>query len=1023
MKIFFFFLRRKRKKQRLHLFFPNIDGVRTPLSLEKEKQHFFSSKKLKAFFSLWKKFLSLESFLDCQYREKRMSRVFFGISIFSFSSLGVLLFFLVLHTPNSIGATYQWNQTSWSVESADLASHPDDGNWNKYQSKDTNLFAGDTLELIAQPSSSTRTSDTHFSAGTFAETGISGSGDMASVGLLSALGLVSQVEANYFFSCALKTDGTVYCWGRNQRGNLGNDTQKNTYAPTQVLGVGGSGFLTDISNISLGWYHACAVKHDGTAYCWGDNNYGQLGDNTETDRFTPVQVHGVDDVGSLTDIANISAGNYHTCATKTDGSAYCWGNNNNGQLGDNTDTDRSTPVQVHGVDDVGSLTDIAGVSAGGYHTCATKTDGSAYCWGRNNSGQLGDNTDTDRSTPVQVHSVDGSGFLTDIAGISLGWYHTCATKTDGSAYCWGDNYNGKLGDNTTTDRSTPVQVHGVDDVGHLTDTSGISAGYAHTCATKTDGTSYCWGDNYNGKLGDNTETDRSTPVQVHGVDDVGYLTDTSGISVGYAHTCASGNNGSAYCWGANVDGALGDNTGESQNTPVQVVESTNFLNYFDDAVETLSGNSHTCSLRTDGTVWCWGRNSRGQLGDGTTTDHRTPVQVHGVDDVGYLTDIANISAGDFHTCAVKNEGTAYCWGDNNYGKLGDNTTTDRSTPVQVHGVDDVGHLTDIANISAGNHYSHTCATTTDGSAYCWGRNNSGQLGDNTTADTLTPVRVVESGGGFLNQLENIRTSGDSTCALKTNGTVWCWGRGSYGALGAGLSEASSVPVQVKNAGLFSDSIADAQSMDSYDDTSCILRDDSTVWCWGANEYGQIGDGTNSPKPGAVQVKGVGGSGYLTDISQIAGGNQHTCALKTDGTAYCWGSNYYGKLGDNTTTNRSTPVQVHGVDDVGSLTDIANISAGNSHTCATKTDGSAYCWGYNNSGRLGDNTTTNRSTPVQVHGVDDVGSLTDIANISAGNSHTCATKTDGSAYCWGYNNSGRLGDNTTTNRSTPVQVHG
>jgi alpha-tubulin suppressor-like RCC1 family protein len=986
-----------------------LDGiVRNSNPIQQKKKHSFQKKKI------------FSHIFFFPFGKKKIFSFVFASFFLSF------FFFQFFSSQSSFGATYQWNQTSWDTQSATLYNHPDSGNWSEYQSKDAGIYAGDSLQLTTYDASVLRTSDTDFETGEFAGTGITGSGEDASVGLLSALGSVAQVEASYYVSCALKTDETVWCWGRNNYGGLGIGNTDKEYAPVQVLGEGGVGYLTEVSNISVGDYHTCATKTDGTAWCWGRNDDGQLGDNTTTDRFTPVQVHGVDDVGHFAEVSSISVGRSHTCATKTDGTAWCWGDGY-GKLGDNTTTDRPTPIQVHGVDDVGFLTEVSSISAGHYHTCATKTDGTAYCWGSNNNGKLGDNTTTNRYTPIQVHGVDDVGFLTEVLNISAGNVHTCATKTDGTAYCWGDNNYGQLGDNTTTNRYTPIQVHGVDDVGFLTEVSSISAGTGysgHTCATKTDGTAWCWGDNGYGQLGDNTTTDRSTPIQVHGVDDVGFLTEVSSISAGYAHTCSSINDGNIYCWGSN-DGALGDHTETGRETPIKVRETPTFLGDMDDVVQEVPGTSHSCVLKTDGTVWCWGRNSRGQLGDNTTNDSYVPIQVHGVDDVGFLTEVSSISAGNYHTCATKTDGTAWCWGDNYSGQLGDNTTTDRHTPTQVLGEGGIGFLGEIEQISTNSHYSHTCALKTDGTAWCWGDNGYGQLGDNTTNDSYTPVQVLGVGGsGYFVQVEEIQVTHLTTCALKTDGTAYCWGSNGSGQLGNDSTSSSSTPVQVKNSGSFSDFLLNIQNINSSgDENTCTTKTDGTVWCWGENTNGQLGDGTTSPKPGAVQVKGEGGIGYLDSVSSVETSEFFSCALKTDGTVWCWGDNNYGQLGDNTTNDSYAPIQVHGVDDIGYLTDVSEISVGRIYVCATKTDGTMYCWGDNNYGQLGDNTTTRRYTPIQVHSVDDSGFLTDVENISAGYDYTCATKTDGTAYCWGRNNNGKLGDNTTTDRSTPVQVLG
>ncbi|MEX2621811.1 MAG: S-layer homology domain-containing protein, partial [Egibacteraceae bacterium] len=242
--------------------------------------------------------------------------------------------------------------------------------------------------------------------------------------------------------------------------------------------------------VAAGLRHTCALRQGGTVACWGWNVTGQLGDDTNTDRLTPVAVHGLNDALALT------AGSAHTCALRQGGTVACWGRNASGQLGDDTNTDRLTPVAVHGLNDALALT------AGSAHTCALRQGGTVACWGRNASGQLGDDTTTDRLTPVAVQGLD------DAVGLTAGGGHTCALRGGDTVACWGWNEFGQLGDDTTTDRLIPVAVHGLDDV------VALIAGGGHTCALREGDTVACWGDNLSGQLGDDTNTDRLTPVAV-----------------------------------------------------------------------------------------------------------------------------------------------------------------------------------------------------------------------------------------------------------------------------------------------------------------------------------------------------------------------------------------------------------------------------------------------------------------------------------------------------------------------------
>ncbi len=355
----------------------------------------------------------------------------------------------------------------------------------------------------------------------------------------------------------------------------------------------GTPLLDNIIAIAAGGYHTCALTAGGGVKCWGDNFYGQLGDGTTTHRHTPVWVSG------LANVTAIAAGWFYTCALTSGGGVKCWGYNGYGQLGNGSTTDRHAPVNVSGL-----TNGVDAITAGGDHTCALMSSGGIKCWGYNGYGQMGDGTTTDHHTPANVFWL---GSLP--ASVSAGWMHTCAVSVYGTAKCWGNNGFGRLGDGTTTDRHAPVTVSGLVD-----GVSAIYAGGYHTCAT-TDSEFKCWGWNGNGNLGDGTTTNRHTPVDVFWV-----IGPPDTVSAGTYHTCALAGDG-AKCWGDNDSGQVGDGTTTNRLIPT-------WVSGLDDGVGAISaGGYHTCALMSGGGVKCWGANGYGQLGDGTTTDRHTPVDV------------------------------------------------------------------------------------------------------------------------------------------------------------------------------------------------------------------------------------------------------------------------------------------------------------------------------------------------------------------------------------------------------------
>jgi alpha-tubulin suppressor-like RCC1 family protein len=399
---------------------------------------------------------------------------------------------------------------------------------------------------------------------------------------------VVQVATGTLGSLLLNSDGTVYAWGENGAGGIGDNTTTQRNAPVQVHGVGNSGYLTSIVAIAAGGRDCAdgsssynntnyALKSDGTVYAWGSNDCGQLGINTTDTNVhsTPVNVLDVGGSGSLTGILDICADS-GSCvmALKNDGTAYAWGYNGYGQLGDNSTTNRKTPVQVS------TLTTIVQIGIDDVGASVLTANGNVYAWGYNGNGEVGDNTTTQRNAPVQVHGVGNTGYLTNIVSLSVGSNAKKAVKNDGTVYAWGVNNFGQLGDNTTSQRNVPVQVLDAGGSGNLTGIVKISSTAGTSCALKSDGTVSTWGRNTYGQLGDNTTTQRKTPVQVVDVGGSGMLSQVTALSAGAAcytatpsgYDCmlALTNNGTVYAWGYNANGQLGDTTTSNRSAPVQV---------------------------------------------------------------------------------------------------------------------------------------------------------------------------------------------------------------------------------------------------------------------------------------------------------------------------------------------------------------------------------------------------------------------------------------------------------------------
>jgi alpha-tubulin suppressor-like RCC1 family protein len=436
-----------------------------------------------------------------------------------------------------------------------------------------------------------------------------------------------RAAAGASFSCRLGEEGTVRCWGANETGQLGDGTTVPRSTPAPVAGI------FNAIAVTAGARHACALLADGRVLCWGNNSFGQMGDSTNFVRTAPVPVINIGNAVGL------AAGSNHSCALTSTGAVQCWGANTAGALGDGTTANRFAPVAV-----INMTGPAVALTAGASHTCALLGDGTARCWGRNNRGQLGDGTTFDRVTATGV-----AGFIDGIA-IVAGSAHTCALVAGGNVKCWGANGSGQLGNGTRLDQKSPALVGGL-----LRSPVAIAAGGAFSCALLGEGSALCWGDNQSGQIGDGTATMRLTPVFVNGV------SRAAAIAAGDRHACILLADGSAACWGLGGSGQLGNGATSTSFVPVTVAGGGGTFT----AGAIAAGRRHVCALRANGTVSCWGDNSRGQLGDGTTTTRLVPTPV-----VGLPLHAVAVAAGEAHTCVLLIDGSASCWGDNDHGQLG-----------------------------------------------------------------------------------------------------------------------------------------------------------------------------------------------------------------------------------------------------------------------------------------------------------------------------------------------------------------
>ncbi|MEO8959026.1 MAG: hypothetical protein ABI304_08790 [Rudaea sp.] len=697
---------------------------------------------------------------------------------------------------------------------------------------------------------------------------------------------VVAITAGADHTCALTTAGAVLCWGYNFFGDLGNNSNANSYVPVPV-----SNLSTGVVAITAGYDHTCALTTLGAVLCWGHNGTGQLGNNSTTDSHVPVPAVARYFGGA---VAAITAGFGHTCALTTTGAVKCFGFDGTGALGNNSTTDSPIPVGVSGLD-----SGVAAIAAGATHTCALTTTGAMQCWGSNGNGQVGNNATTDSHVPVPV-----STLTSGVMAITSGYVHTCALTTAGAMKCWGANSNGELGNNSITDSHVPTPVSSLAN-GVASIASGSSAD--HSCALTTQGVVFCWGSNSYGELGNNSTTESHVPTAVS---DIGR--GVASITAGDLHTCAVTTAGGVKCWGANFNGQLGNN----MPTVNPVPESVDVSGLPSGVATAAAGAYHTCALTTTGAVQCWGYNSSGQLGNGSKMDSSSPVAVSNL-----TSGVVAISAGAYHNCALTSSHGVQCWGNNQYGGLGNASTVGSTTPVDVSGL-----TSGVSAIVAGVY--HTCALlTSTGGVKCWGYNHYGQLGNASTTNTSTPVDVTGLTGGVL----AITAGPNHTCALTTTGAVKCWGDNQYGQLGNNSMAVSTVPVNVSTLSSGVSAIVSGLGADN----TCALIGAGAMKCWGRNDFGQLGDGstTNRLVPVAVNTLASG-------VIAVATGAGQTCALTSAGTLLCWGRNNYGQIGEGSTTPRLTPVSIGTSQSIAFNQSLAAAMGESLHLFATSTSGRA-----------------------------------------------------------------------------------
>jgi alpha-tubulin suppressor-like RCC1 family protein len=667
--------------------------------------------------------------------------------------------------------------------------------------------------------------------------------------------------------------------------------------------------------------------------------------------------------GALVSVEALAAGGSHTCALLESGRVFCWGANTDGQLGDGSTESSPAPVAAAGLG-----TDAVAVAAGERHTCALLRTGSVKCWGNGANGRLGDGTTKSRTVPTIITALSGGA-----RALAAGSAHTCAVLRTGRVACWGLNAHGQLGDGTTKERHSPVEIEGVSGA------VAVAAGGSHTCALLDSGKVKCWGENGEaGKLGNGGTDDSRVPVLVRSLGGP-----AAAIAAGRGHTCAVLSAGGVRCWGEGGSGQLGVENPSPGSLPL----APDGLK--EDGASISAGRSHTCAVLKSGGMRCWGNNGGGQLGDSTLLDRPTPRDV---DLPGQV--FKGVGAGDMHTCGLLVSGRVACWGDGGDGRLGYEPWAEGPLPQVVEGLG-----AGAAAIADGG--DHACALLDTGEIVCWGRGGSAQIGDGTTRNRSLPAAVAGIEGGA----RCVAAGWRHTCAVLRDGPVVCWGSNALGQAGSGSKAlAIASPVRVKGLAKGIASVVAGKTM------SCAITGGGALKCWGSLMEKPSLTASAAVAHAWVRKTPVNVAGLSSGVSDVAIGDDHACALLKTGTVRCWGSQVSGQLGEGATAGTLVPVEVRG------LGAAAAVAAAGSTTCALLAGGAVACWGSNDGGILADGETKSSMTPVKIQGLEP-----DAVALSVAATHACVLRASGGIQCWGRNDHGQLGDGTTKDRFFPVEV--
>ncbi|MFK8003870.1 MAG: hypothetical protein AB8H86_30180 [Polyangiales bacterium] len=717
---------------------------------------------------------------------------------------------------------------------------------------------------------------------------------------------IEEVTGQDEHICVRRSSGTMFCWGTNLNGQLGDGTFTARPLPAMVLDPATMSEAFLVREISVGQSNTCAIDMDGDIWCWGSSAGGATG-APEIPTTRPRRLFG-DATFNARTFTQIAGGQRSNCAVDDEQHVWCWGSNSGSQLGTGV-AGGSEPLPARVADvDLSPLDEpVAQLVYGSGHGCVRLVDGSVRCWGLNDRGQVGTG-----AVGNENHAEDVG--LSGIVDIAAGDNHTCAVSAAGNMWCWGINDNGQFGNGTAMGSLAPQVIA----VGVVSD---ISAGLEHTCAS-VDGEPRCWGRGDDGELGTGTLVDSRVPATPAGVSAEALLTAV------HNYTCAFGEDG-LDCWGSNARGQLGRDATIVRTAPTPVTGLSM-------ATEISVERTHSCAV-SDGDVYCWGQDPDGFGRLGGAPIGATP---------GNIRSATSVRTAINGTSITTTTGTAFGFGFNSGGRIqfgtgprlapsamtfsgnvdevGMGTTFAcalQGSVVNCRGLDDNGQLgrgvigggvddgpaqpvvgLSASQLSVGP--SYVCALRSDDQVVCWGDNNGGQLGDAGLLDSPTPLAIAPLDDAIM-----VTAGYRHACAIQrsaggaSSGQVWCWGRNAERQSGGAVPTTSVTPNMVSG-------LSDAIHVQAYTSHSCAIRSGGQAVCWGNNQNYELGDGTTDESATPVDVVG------LNDAVALGSGGidaPATCAVRADGSASCWGGCWDGICGTGEDLALPTAAPVQGLE--------------------------------------------------------------------------------------------------------------